>query len=1060
MSIDIHTLSLALSITNLLQAFALLTQFRLEKNSRGLGWWAAGSAAMMLGFGINHLQDHPDFGQSSIIANNLLFVIAMAFFYTGTLRFFHQREQRVLLISLCTATTLAAIYFTYILDNLLARRVNISLALAIMSFLNARAFLVFKIRSVTLLAHFLTIVFLSYGIFFILRTFSPETGGQVGGLFTASLTQAASYLVTLIASSLWTFGMIMLVNQRSHSENLESKENLELIFNTSPDAVLITRVNDGYCVDVNDGFTAMTGYSRADVMGKSVLEINLWKNAADRKFLVKTLAELGVCHNLEAEFQRKDGESFYGTVSAKVVTLQGVPQIISVVRDISEQKRVRELERESEEKHRILFTDSPDAYLITMDGKFADCNRATEAMLRGDRSKIIGQPPEILSPEFQPDGRKSALAAQEKIDEALLNGNISFQWVHRRLDGSEFLVDVSLTPMELDGKTALFTIWRDITERKQAEEALRESEQNYRTLADSGQALVWLAGEDKLCYYFNSVWLKFTGRTLEQESGNGWAEGVHPEDFQRCLDTYVSAFDRREDFSMEYRLRRHDGKYRWLLDEGSPRYDSKGIFIGYIGHCLDITERKLVEDALLESKNQINLLLQSTNQGIYGIDLNGGCTFINQSGLNMIGYTLDECSGQNMHALIHHSYADGTPFSVEDCPIFNCKLTGEEVSLDDEVLWRKDGSCFPAEYSAHLTFEDGKITGTVISFTDITQRKKAELALQTTTEELKLFNSQLEDSIANANEMAAQSLQAETMIREREANLNEAQHLAHVGSWKYIVATGETSWSNEMFHIFGLTPASEAPDWSALRKIIHPDDKSSFDKTFRRAIIKNEPYSLEIRAIHSNGSLIWLLLSGGKDTTKSTRNAEWVAGTIQDITERKLLEEKLHQQATTDVLTGVINRRRLLEMAHIEIKRSTRVHRPLAIALIDIDHFKFINDTYGHAAGDQVLITFTKICMKSIREFDVFARFGGDEFALLLPETDIEQANAVVERIRGTIADLPLELEGKPAHITISSGIADLANDQETFDTVLSRADQALYNAKEAGRNKVMVFKV
>ena len=143
---------------------------------------------------------------------------------------------------------------------------------------------------------------------------------------------------------------------------------------------------------------------------------------------------------------------------------------------------------------------------------------------------------------------------------------------------------------------SVIEVGRDITERKQAEMDLRESEQNFNTLVNSGLALIWTAGTDKQCNYFNRIWLEFTGRTLEQEQGNGWLEGVHPDDLQRCFDIYVTAFDRREKFSMEYRLRRHDGEYRWIFDDGCPRYDSKDEFIGYIGHCLDITERKNAEE--------------------------------------------------------------------------------------------------------------------------------------------------------------------------------------------------------------------------------------------------------------------------------------------------------------------------------------------------------------------------------------------------------------------------------------------------------------------------------
>ena len=134
--------------------------------------------------------------------------------------------------------------------------------------------------------------------------------------------------------------------------------------------------------------------------------------------------------------------------------------------------------------------------------------------------------------------------------------------------------------------------------RGEVEESLRESEHNYRTLADSTSALIWTADVNALCNYFNRGWLDFTGRSLEQECGMGWTEGVHPDDLERCTAIYLGAFERRERFSMDYRLRRHDGEYRWIHDDGCPRYDRAGQFVGYIGYCLDITVRKQAEDEI------------------------------------------------------------------------------------------------------------------------------------------------------------------------------------------------------------------------------------------------------------------------------------------------------------------------------------------------------------------------------------------------------------------------------------------------------------------------------
>jgi diguanylate cyclase (GGDEF)-like protein/PAS domain S-box-containing protein len=178
---------------------------------------------------------------------------------------------------------------------------------------------------------------------------------------------------------------------------------------------------------------------------------------------------------------------------------------------------------------------------------------------------------------------------------------------------------------------------------------------------------------------------------------------------------------------------------------------------------------------------------------------------------------------------------------------------------------------------------------------------------------------------------------------------------------------------------------------------------------------------------------------------------------ITDITERKKLQEELRQQATTDELTKVSNRRRFIELANNEMKRAIRHKRPPAVALIDIDHFKQINDTHGHATGDLALIAFTKTCQRHIREIDVFARFGGDEFVLLFPETNQEQAYEIVERIRLALTTKPVDLDGKQVTITLSCGIASLGDEQSSFDALLNRADQALYRAKEAGRNRVVI---
>ena len=141
--------------------------------------------------------------------------------------------------------------------------------------------------------------------------------------------------------------------------------------------------------------------------------------------------------------------------------------------------------------------------------------------------------------------------------------------------------------------------------RKRADIALREREARFRLLSDAAPVMVWMSGLDQHCTYFNKPWLDFTGQPLADELGDGWSKGVHPGDLEHCLDTYLRAFDARQEFRMEYRLQRFDGEYRWLLDTGVPRFDGDGTFEGYIGSCIDVTDQKRIADEMHQLREQL-----------------------------------------------------------------------------------------------------------------------------------------------------------------------------------------------------------------------------------------------------------------------------------------------------------------------------------------------------------------------------------------------------------------------------------------------------------------------
>ncbi|MEI6091389.1 MAG: PAS domain S-box protein [bacterium] len=265
---------------------------------------------------------------------------------------------------------------------------------------------------------------------------------------------------------------------------------------------------------------------------------------------------------------------------------------------------------------------------------------------------------------------------------------------------------------------------KDKLARKQAEEDLKDSLLSYKILANSGQALIWTSGKDKLCNYFNDVWLKFTGRKLEQELGSGWTEGVHPDDLQFCLNTYIEAFERREKFSMEYRVKRHDGIYRWIQDDGSPRYNIKGDFAGYIGHCLDVTDRKMAEEKLIESEEKYRLLLENSGIGVGVYSLDGDILFFNQKAIENLGGKPEDYIGKNLKDVFGEEA--GTVYINR---VLEAAKSATSIEYEDFVELGSGKLWFLSNHS-RIKNNKGDIISVQVLAHDITERKLAENLLK------------------------------------------------------------------------------------------------------------------------------------------------------------------------------------------------------------------------------------------------------------------------------------------------------------------------------------------
>jgi PAS domain S-box-containing protein len=251
-----------------------------------------------------------------------------------------------------------------------------------------------------------------------------------------------------------------------------------------------------------------------------------------------------------------------------------------------------------------------------------------------------------------------------------------------RTSGEEFPMEASISKVESGGERFFTAVFRDITERYRAEGAIRESEQRFRLVADTAPVLIWMSGTDKLCTYFNKPWLSFTGRSMEEEFGDGWTAGVHPADVQRCVETYNQSFDQRVKFEIEYRLRRHDGEYRWVLDVGAPRFNHDRSFAGYIGIAVDVTERRRGAEAL----SRYAAIIESSDEAIMGTDMSGTVTDWNKAAERLFGYSADEAIGRAI------SFLGGEDHSAEVQNNLRKILNGELVQSYETVRHRKDGT--------------------------------------------------------------------------------------------------------------------------------------------------------------------------------------------------------------------------------------------------------------------------------------------------------------------------------------------------------------------------------
>jgi len=280
---------------------------------------------------------------------------------------------------------------------------------------------------------------------------------------------------------------------------------------------------------------------------------------------------------------------------------------------------------------------------------------------------------------------------------------------------------------------------RDWARRRRAETALRESEERFRRLAesearfhnmaDTAPVLLWMAGPDQRCSFFNKGWLEFTGREIEQELGDGWMESIHSDDRARALETYRTAFAARRKFKMEYRFKRRDGEYRWLLNAGTPRWMADGSFIGYLGSCLDVTEHQQIEDSLRQSEERYRTLVERLSDGVYRSTPEGKFIEANPAMAKMLGYA-------NKEELMSIEIKKQLYFEEGERNVVVDKLQragGDEIDVfrlrhkDGHEIWVEDHGRLIADAAGNVIYHEGILR-------DISVRRRTEEALRESEE--------------------------------------------------------------------------------------------------------------------------------------------------------------------------------------------------------------------------------------------------------------------------------------------------------------------------------------
>ncbi|MCJ7765151.1 MAG: PAS domain S-box protein [Thiovulaceae bacterium] len=806
----------------------------------------------------------------------------------------------------------------------------------------------------------------------------------------------------------------------AEQELTNANEQLSLLLNSLPIAVYRCRAEGDFAVRyMSHNVLSFTGYEPKDFMTQTDLRITRIHpdDAAMVASEKELLFEKGI-HTYEYRWLSADGTYIWLQDSLRLIQPKDgtQPYMVGMWQDITARKKADAKLHKSELAYRTLAQNLPGMVyrVFVREGNRMEfynervvqtTGYTTEELTSGATCSIE---PLILDKDRPAVMEEVMRAVKEKrsfiVEYRLKHKNGTIRWMAEH--GMPVYEDAS-TLLYIDG--LIF----DITERKAADENVRKQQEFTNLIIETIPMRIFWKDHDLRYLGCNTLFAKEAGYMYPEELigkndfDMGWKDqaDLYRSDDRLVIDTDVPklSFDEPQTTS--------DGRQIWLRTSKVPLHNDANQTIGILGVYETITEYKQLELKLRESEERFRNVTELTTDWVWQVDENGTYVYSGDKICDLLGYEPEEIYGK-------------TPFDFmppEEAArvggIFK-KIADEQkpFSFLENTNLHKDGHKVILETSGvPLIGDDGVFHGYFGTEHNITERREVEEALAESERKFRTILNVAVDGILLMDKQAGRFVQGNHAICEMLGySLDELYGL----------------------DIKDIHPAEALPE--VFRQ---------FERQLRGEILvaQNLPVKRKDGSVFlADISSAPMLLSG----------RTVMVGLFHDVTKRKKAEEEIKLLATTDSLTGIANRRAFTAHLESEIERAKRYGTPLSLLMYDIDYFKHVNDTFGHGAGDDVLQALTALVKGNIRAVDTVARWGGEEFMILMPESDVSAAGAVAEKLRRAITDLPF---GQVGSLTVSFGVTAFAPHEES-KVFLKRVDDALYQAKEKGRNRVEIL--